>query len=236
MSDVYRDNLYCQAQYSTKYNIIIIMGNTHEPFSNMLHADFSSHLRTPSGRHEASVLIKEVSLFQREFCTCFYVAGTSGSVLIREMSLFQRSLIERFHCILVIIIILCRRFVLFTWLFGRNVVEVLAALVFLMCSPLSYAILQTFQCTPLHISTPNESKVRLIWYNDGNVPCFGAKHIPLFIIRILCALALCFFTFSLLLVQCLQRRANLICFRWVEKLQPFLTLSLVLACQDNYRF
>ena len=28
-----------------------------------------------------------------------HVAGTTGSVLIREVSLFQRSLIERFHCI-----------------------------------------------------------------------------------------------------------------------------------------
>ena len=45
-----------------------------------------------------SVLIKEVSLFQRLFCVLLYVAGTTGSVLIREVSLFQRSSIERFHC------------------------------------------------------------------------------------------------------------------------------------------
>ena len=124
---------------------------------------------------------------------------------------------------------LCRRFVMFTRLFGRNIVKVLATLLFLICSPLSYAILQMFRCTLLHISTPNATKVRLIWYNDDNVPCFGTKHIPLFIIGVLCALALCSFTFSLLLVQCLQRRANLICFRWVEKLRPFFMLSLVLV-------
>ena len=42
----------------------------------------------------------EVSLFQRLLCTLLYVAGITGSVLIREVSLFQRSLIERFHCIM----------------------------------------------------------------------------------------------------------------------------------------
>ena len=48
--------------------------------------------------HMWSVLIKEVSLFQRLFCTFLYVAGTICSVLIREVSLFRRFLIERFHC------------------------------------------------------------------------------------------------------------------------------------------
>ena len=37
-----------------------------------------------------TVLIREVSLFQRQFCTHLYVAGTVGTVLIREVSLFQR--------------------------------------------------------------------------------------------------------------------------------------------------
>ena len=48
-----------------------------------------------------SVLIREVSLFQRMFCTFLYIAETTGSVQIREVYLFQsyRSLIERFHCI-----------------------------------------------------------------------------------------------------------------------------------------
>ena len=120
----------------------------------------------------------------------------------------------------VIIIVLCRRFVLFTRLFGRDIVKVLATLLFLTYSPLTYTILQTLQCTYLHISTPNGTEKRLVWYFDGNVPCLGAKHIPLFIVGITCAVAGWWFTFSLLLVQCLQRRANLFCFRWVEKFRP----------------
>ena len=36
-----------------------------------------------------SVLIREVPLFQRWYCTHLYVAGTVGTVLIGEVSLFQ---------------------------------------------------------------------------------------------------------------------------------------------------
>ena len=37
-----------------------------------------------------TVLIREVSLFQRLICTQKYAIGTSETVLIREVSLFQR--------------------------------------------------------------------------------------------------------------------------------------------------
>ena len=135
----------------------------------------------------------------------------------------------------VIIVVLCRRFVVFTRLFGRNIVKVLATLLFLTYSPLTYALQQTFQCTHLHISTPNCTKKSLVWYFDGNVPYLGAKHIPLFTVGIICAIAVCWFTLSLLLVQCLQRRAHLFCFRWVEKFRPFFE-AYTGPCRDTYRF
>ena len=37
-----------------------------------------------------TVLIREVSLFQRLICTLKHTIGTSETVLIREVSLFQR--------------------------------------------------------------------------------------------------------------------------------------------------
>ena len=161
---------------------------------------------------------------------CFY-KGMDGY----KQTWFLYGFIFYLISVQVIIIVLCRRFLLFTRLFGRNIVKVLATLLFLMCSPLTYAILQTLQCTHLHISTPNGTKKRLVWYYDGNVPCLGAKHLPLFVVGITCAVAVCWFTFSLLLVQCLQRRANLFCFRWVEKFRPLFE-AYTGPCRDNYRF
>ena len=88
-------------------------------------------------------------------------------------------------------------------MFGRNVVKILTTLLFLTYSP---PLQQTIQCTHLHVSTPNGTKKRLVWYFDGNVPYFGDKHIPLFIVGTVCAIAVSWFTISLLLIQCLQRR------------------------------
>ena len=134
-----------------------------------------------------------------------------------------------------VIIYLCHRFVFFTRLFGRNIVKVLATLIFLMYSPLTYAILQTFQATKLHIFTPNGTNKRLVWYYDGNIPYFGTKHIPLFIVAIVCTIVMIWFMLSLLMIQCLRRWSNVFCFRWVEKMRPFFE-AYTGPCRDYYQF
>ena len=168
--------------------------------------------------------------FDIGFELCFY-NGMNGYQQIWLLYGYIMYLIT----IQVIIVMLCRRFIMFTRIFGRNIIKVLATLLFLMCSPLSYAILETFRCTTLHVSTQNTTTRRRIWYNDGNVPCYGLKHLLLFIVSVLCAVVVFFFIFSLLLVQCLQKRTNLLCFRWVEKLRPLFD-AFTGPCRDNYRF
>ena len=142
-----------------------------------------------------------------------------------------------FHLLAIqgVIIYLCRRFVFFTRLFGRNIVQVLATVVFLMYSPLLFTIVQTFQCTHLKMWTPNGTIYKLVWYRDGRIPYLGSKHIPLFIVGLLSGIVLLWFTFSLLLVQCLQRKTHMICFKWVERVRPFFD-AFTGPCQDNYRF
>ena len=133
------------------------------------------------------------------------------------------------------IIFLCRRFIFFTRLFGRHVVKVLATVTFLMYSPLTNAIIQTLTFNKLSISQPNGTETRLVWYYDGNVQYLGTKHTPLFVVSLLCLAVMMWLTFSLLLIQCLQKRANLFCFKWVEKLRPFFE-AFTGPCHDNYRF
>ena len=70
-------------------------------FSHVIHIIIQWKLSiTDALRTIGSVLIKQVSLFQRSFSTLLnvYVAGTLGGVLIGKVSLFRRSLIEGFHC------------------------------------------------------------------------------------------------------------------------------------------
>jgi hypothetical protein len=76
---------------------------------------------------------------------------------------------------------------------------------------------------------------KAVWAFDGNIPYFGPKHIPLFILAILSLLVLLWFTFSLLLIQCLQKRSNICCLRWVERLRPFFE-AYTGPCNDNSRF
>ena len=137
----------------------------------------------------------------------------------------------------VLIVFLCRKFVLFTRLFGKNVLQVLATLLFLGYSPLMHAIVNTFSRAPLRVHFSNNTilEERHILIYDGNISYFEAKHIPMFILGIVCIVTMLFFTLSLLLNQCLQRRSNIFCLRWIEKWRPFFEVYTG-PCRDNCRF
>ena len=139
--------------------------------------------------------------------------------------------------ILVLIILLSRKFVFFTRLLGRNVIKVLATLAFLLYSNLMYATVITFRSATLHIFTSNRSQhySKKVWYYDGNVPYLGLKHSFLFIVATICAMFMLFFVVSLLFIQCLQKRSNVWCLRWVERLRPFYE-AFTGPCNDHYRF
>ena len=138
--------------------------------------------------------------------------------------------------ILVVMILLSRNFIFFTRLLRRNIINVLATLVILLYSNLSFAIFSTLKYAFLHISTKNGTEyLRVTWYYDANVPYFGLKHTLLFFVTFLCSIALIFFVFSLLLIQCLQKRSQYFCLQWVERLRPFYE-AYTGPCRDNYRF
>ena len=137
----------------------------------------------------------------------------------------------------IIIVLLCRRSVLFTRLFRRNVLQVLATLMFLAYSPVMRALVYTFSIETLYVYLPNGTKfeTRYILTFDGDVTYLRAKHIPLFIVGLICITIPGLFTLSLLLNQCLQRRSNIFCFRWIERWRPFIE-AYTGPCHDNRRF
>ena len=137
----------------------------------------------------------------------------------------------------IIIVLLCRRFVTCTRLFRKNVLQVLATLLFLMYAPIIEAVVHTFEKTTLRVynTTKVELEKRNVWLFDGNIMYLGAKHGVLFMAGLACFIAVTFLTFSLLLNQCLQRRSNLFCFRWVERWRPFFE-TYTGPCNDDFRF
>ena len=138
--------------------------------------------------------------------------------------------------ILILIILLSRKFIFFTRLMGRNTIKVLATLVSLLHTNLSFAAFYTFQYTTVHVHTLNGSQyTSVVWYYDGNLTYFGLKHAILFVVALICSIVMAFFVFSLLLIQCLQKRSNLLCLRWVDRFRPFFE-AFTGPCRDNYRF
>ena len=135
----------------------------------------------------------------------------------------------------VAMIILSRKFIFFTRLFGRNVLKVLATLLFLTHSQLMYACFHSFQYAHLFVSTQNGIHVVNVWSFDGNIPYFGLKHMILLFLAVICLFLMLFFTVCLLFIQCLQKQNDRWYLRWVERLRPFFE-AFTGPCHDDYRF
>ena len=165
------------------------------------------------------------------FKACFY-KGMNGYEQI--WIIFGQAIVS--FLFLLTVILLGRRFIFFTRLLGRNIVHVLATLVAMIYSNLLFAIIVSFQFATLHISTINDTQYsESVWYYDGSIPYLGFKHAPLFIIALICSLFMLYFMSSLLFIQCLQKRSEIPCLRWVERLRPFYE-AYTGPCRDHYRF
>ena len=137
----------------------------------------------------------------------------------------------------VMIIFLSSRFVFLTRLFGKNVLKVLATLLFLSHTQLLYVCFYTFRFAPVYyVSAPNGTMyTKLVWYFDGNVHYLGIKHVLLFIVALLCSFVALLFMLSLLFIQCLQKWSDRWCLRWVERLRPFFEVYTG-PCHNQHRF
>ena len=165
------------------------------------------------------------------FKACFY-KGMNGYEQI--WILFGQAIVS--FLFLFIIILLGRRFIFFTRLLGRNIVQVLATLVAMIYSNLLFATIVTFRSATLHISTTSGTQYsKTVWYYDGSIPYLGLKHAPLFVIAVICSLFMLYFMSSLLFIQCLQKRSEIPCLHWVERLRPFYE-AYTGPCRNYYRF
>ena len=139
-------------------------------------------------------------------------------------------------CTQVIIICLSHKFISFTRLVRRNTTNVLATITTLAYSRVIFVCYHSLKGQfVLVISNGSQVNKKCVWSFDGNMPYLGSKHIPLFILAIICLLVLLWFTFSLLMIQCLQKRSNIWCLRWVERLRPFFE-AYTGPCNNNARF
>ncbi|XP_064401942.1 uncharacterized protein LOC135347807 [Halichondria panicea] len=163
------------------------------------------------------------------FTVCFYSGMTAYSKQWLEFTFLIYLLLLG-----VMIVCMSRKFMWFTRRTGRNIVPVLSTMVLFSFSKIVKNCIKNFHCSRNHYkSTNNESP--FIWLGDETIDCFAGSHIPLFLISVFLSVAALLYTFSLVLIQCLQRRSNWYALRWVNKLRPFFDANTG-PCRDSYRF
>jgi hypothetical protein len=158
---------------------------------------------------------------------CFYNGMTSfGKALLQFV--FPLYL----WCISGAIIILCRKSIMVSKLFGRNSVKVLATVILLSYAKLLRAIIDVLFYTPLHHSSGFYTKM---WRIDGNVYYLGPKHIILFVIAAFVGLITLPYTLALFFIQCLRKWSNFRVLFWVHRLKPFFD-AYTGPYKDRYHF
>ena len=198
-------------------------------YAHVVHRNTDSFFPGLAGTSNANVFRLFITWLNLDlgFEVCFY----------KSMTQYQKSWIQCgfifYLCILeVAIIILSRKYIFFTRLIGRNVVKVLATLFLICCAKMMDIGISSLEFAHVkHSDGPNT----LVWLLDGNISYRTGKHIPLFVLGSIFYSFALVYTMILLFIQCLQRRSNICCLRWVERWRPFFE-AYTSPCRINYRF
>ena len=134
----------------------------------------------------------------------------------------------------VTIIILCRRYVIFTRFFGRNVTKVLSTLLTLLYGKTLTTVASAFTKVNIHVGTHNRKSYSVLSM-DGNVRFGSREHVPLLVTASFLSLFLVTFTFSLVFIQILIKASSWKLFKWVARFQPFFE-TITGPCNFNYAF
>lgn len=132
--------------------------------------------------------------------------------------------------IVLLIILISRRFYWVSRLTRSKAVPVLATLILLSYTKLLRTVITALSSTVIEL--PDDS-VKLVWSYDGNIDYLSGKHIPLYVVALLVLVALLVpYTLLLLLtpIPLVQSLTNCRVLSWVNKLKPFLD-----AHQSQYK-
>ena len=156
-----------------------------------------------------------------------------------QMTWLQFGYIFYMWTLQVIIVILCRRYVFFTRMFGRNVTKVLSTLILLCFSKAMQTIQDTLEFTTLLSITSKNHQIHILKYFvtslDGNMEYLSPEHIPQFVFAIFLMIVLLIFSLCLVFIKILTSLSSARCFGWVARLLPFFD-TFTGPCNQNYAF
>ena len=122
--------------------------------------------------------------------------------------------------IVVVIIVLSRKFVLVQRLVGKNAVKILATLFLLSVAKISRAIISVFSYTSIEFPSGSGHYIN-VWIPDGNVRYLNGKHVPLFLVGFVFLILIFVYTVLVMFSMCLQRLPSRSLFSLVYRLKPF---------------
>ena len=122
--------------------------------------------------------------------------------------------------IVVVIIVISRKFVLVQRLVGKNAVKILATLFLLSVAKISRAIISVFSYTSIEFPSGSGHYIN-VWIPDGNVRYLNGKHVPLFLVGFVFLILIFVYTVLVMFSMCLQRLPSRSLFSLVYRLKPF---------------
>lgn len=161
---------------------------------------------------------------------CFY----------KGMNMYQKTWLQIGYVLYMIvlqlsIVILCRRYVCCTRLFGRNVTKVLSTLFLLLFTKTERIVGIIVLSLRLNVVLPNRYHRSTVWAMDPNIHYASGKHLFLYIVGWLMLSLLMIFMLSLVFIQIITKCSGMRCFRWVTRLRPFYE-TFTGPCNTNFAF
>ena len=135
-------------------------------------------------------------------------------------------------CLSILMIFLSRRSSLITKIFGKNVVKILATIIFHFYAKIIRTIIDILRSTQLHNLNGEDNYV---WTIDGTVQYMQGEHTVLFVFAVIVAAVTLPYTLALLFIQYLRKRSNMKILFWVNKLKPFFD-AYTGPYKDRYHF
>ena len=200
-------------------------------YMNVVRVNTSIFFDSPKGKNKVSRLLEVFVAWMNldlGIETCFYDGmGTIGKTALQFVFPLYLCLLSG------LIIFFSRKSSIITKMFGKNVVKILATIIFHFYAKILRTVIDILRRSEI-IVEGEESLNR--WTVDGTIPYLNDKrHTIVFAFAVAVIAVTLPYTLVLLFIQCLRRRSNMKVLFWVNKLKPFFD-AYTGPYKDNYHF
>ena len=209
-----------------KFDITVTNGSLNGVifYANLVYNSYST--LTVSDKSAIYIILSWINLDQG-IEACFYKGMTTYHKLWLEFGyIFYLWILQ------LAIVYLCRKYVFFTRLCGKNVTNAMATIILLTYIKVNRLILAVLNIHKVRSSSGNK---RNIWLEVPDKQLGSAEYIILLMVAILLGVLILSFTVCLLTIQVLKKLSDYKLLSWVPRFQPFFE-AFTGPCNNDYAF